>query len=294
MVATFQQEQSGGIIPAELIDKDFGLKRLDPAPSEPFPSLICTPTSVATPAVAAQLPVSEIIRNVDRTQQRDRINLNLDKLKSPGFLIVEMPATASDLPHACAEALRNRAFDSIMRKLAGDGFKEPPRVILAIDDIFESEDPGALLRFRLQEQLDADDATPQALRRAYCRETAPLAIVVPLDAAQLDRLPPGVSANWARLLDEVSSPRQGKPLIMFVCLTSHDGALEGFIPADPATRWALRLPPLSTIKAEEVTRWCRRAYRDPELSARIERIIAAKAVGEFRMGELQTWLETGG
>lgn len=294
MVATFQQEQSGGIIPAELIDQEFGLKRFDPAPSEPFPSLTLAPVPFVAPAVAARLPVSDIIRNVDRTQQRDRINLHLDKLKSPGFLIVEMPATAPDLPHACAEALRSRAFDSIMRKLAGDGFKEPPRAILAIDDIFESEDPGALLRFRLQEQLDADDATPQALRRAYCRETAPLAIVVPLDAAQLDRLPPGVSVEWARLLDEVSSPRLGKPLILFVCLTSHDGAREGFVPTDPAARWALRLPPLSTIKAEEVTRWCRRAYNDPALSARIEGIVAARAIGEFRMGELQAWLEAGG
>lgn len=299
MVIEFQGEQSGKIIPGSKLAEFWPeLKAFTPPPLEPFPTL--------RPNIDPDLPVADLIRDVDRIPQRNRLRQAIERhdlLGGVGFLIAEVKGIEADLPDRCSGTLRKEAFQRIFKKIAPDAIKDYHPLFLKFDSVFDAELQEDNLLFALAREVEADSSKPEDIREAYLQELVPQAIVVTLYPHQLAQLPEGTAAGWAQSLRAIAVPEKDKPLALFVLVMLTGEAEAGTLLDGSAEEpWAVRLPALGALEFDDVDVWCRNKFTDDragEIGRNIRSRAEAKgfspvdadgAAAKFRLRELESWL----
>lgn len=312
MVATYQQERSGTLISARTIAEFCtSFRKAMPASAEGFGAFAPLSVPVVIPDVGQAAPplppLGPALADLDRKPQKMKLDFAISKhdlLGKCGIVISLLGGVDSDMPYLCAQALGQRAFQRILRRIAPDMAKSVHPMLCRMSDLLDDDVSFSVFNLQslISEKLGVSGATIAELRRAVADMGIPISLVMEARPRDMARLSAPILLGWAKLLEDLARPRKYQPIALFILNVAPADALEiAALPEVPAidAPYYVPLDVLPLISLDDVRFWARERFGSDDeaqgIRDRIDALIVAKAGGreQFRFGEIYKWLTQG-
>lgn len=297
MVARYQQQRSGQIIPAQTLAELFPAFAKAPDPVSGFAALVPAPRDGAVQI--ADLPRK--LKTLDRKQQKDPFVVAIAErglLREHGLVMTMLKGVEQDLPFVCADYLGELGFRAFLDRISPDAQKPVRRIVWNLTDLLDDDEAGLSrnLRLRLYEELNAGGTQIDDLSAAMACTLAPLPIILLARPEDLDRVTERTCRVWADLLGKLAKPAENQPIALFVLIDAPVDAA----PANPSWPLAderfIALEQLGPVSLAHVTAWARGVFADDgDLAERVTarvRTSLGTAAG-MRMGKIKALLSEG-
>lgn len=297
MVTQYQQDESGVILDAPALAEFWpGLAAFNARPDDAFPQLV--PSPVRT------LPVSRMIRQIDRMPQKMELNDAIETrqlLTEHGFFLAAFAAVEADLPRESAQGLFDWNIAPIMRRLAPSADKSLAALYGSVRNVAgDAVEAGRMLRGILWRHLDAPSTQIEDLRAALRNTQRPLLLVLSAMGAELDLITEEMIRGMGEVMRAIAMPDEGMPVLLLIYVLADNEAALPDISSRLADNhiWCVPLDPLEEIWRGDVIDWADNTFPDQDVRdvavGTVTKVLDRFAGGRnrFRLKELKDWLNS--